>query len=298
MRPPEAAPRRKAAATLGAAGATWFVTALLGQILFGAYVAMFYVGSALQGRWEDWNKVFPKGHIPGATASNLAVAAHVGLALLILGAGPLQLLPGIRKRFPSFHRWTGRAYLGAMVSTSLAGLYLVWVRGGTVGDLSMHLGISLDALLILAFSWMALSTARAGRFDAHRRWALRLYLVGLAVWFFRITFSLWLLIHQRPVGFDPRTFTGPFPTVMAFAQTIVPLALLEVYLRARDRGGVAARYAAAGLLGVLTLLTAAGSFAALLILWKPRMAPSPRLQAQQPGLVLHRDPQGLGLLQL
>lgn len=273
MHAPEAPLDRRAATALAAAGKAWFGTAVLGQVLFAAYVGIFYVGSALQGRWEDWNKVFPKGHIPGATASNLVVAAHVFLALLILVGGPLQIIPGVRRRFPAFHRLVGRLYLSAMVLTSLAGLYLVWVRGGTIGDISMHLGITLNALFILAFSWMALRTALKGRFEAHRHWTLRLYLVGTAVWFFRITFSLWLLIHGRPVGFDPATFTGPFPTVMAFAQTLVPLGLLEIYLRTRAGTSSTGRLTTAGLLVILTLLTAAGTFAALMILWKPRILP-------------------------
>lgn len=298
MRPPEGTLHRKAGATLAAACGAWFGTAVLGQVLFGGYVAIFYVGSALQGRWEDWNKVFPKGHIPGATVSNLAVAVHVLLALVILVGGPLQILAGVRRRFPAFHRLIGRVYVGAMVLTSLAGLYLVWVRGGAVGDLSMHLGISLDALFILAFAGLAVHTARTGRFEAHRRWALRLYLVGTAVWFFRISFSLWLMIHGRPVGFDPDTFTGPFPTIITFAQTLVPLGILELYLRARDGGSAIGRFATAGLLTVLTLLTAVGTFAAFMILWKPRIAPSPRAQAQQPAFVPHGDPQRLSLIQL
>jgi uncharacterized membrane protein len=236
-------------ATLRASARGWFLTAVLGQWIFAGYVALFYGRAALQGRWEAWNQVFPRGHVPGDGMGNAAVAAHLLLALLILVGGPLQLIPGLRTRFPAFHRWTGRLYLGAMMATSLAGLYLVWVRGGTTGDLYQHLGITLDALLILAFSVLALRTAIARRFDAHRRWALRLYLAGNAVWFFRLGLTLSLLIFRRPVGFDPKTFSGPLLTFLAFAQTLLPLAVLELYLRARDRAG--------------------GIFAATMILWRP-----------------------------
>ena len=34
------------------------------------------------------------------------------------------------------------------------------------------------------------------------------------VWFFWLGLLLWLMIHQQPVGFDPKTFTGPFLTFL------------------------------------------------------------------------------------
>jgi hypothetical protein len=44
------------------------------------------------------------------------------------------------------------------------------------------------------------------------------------VWFFRLGLTLWLLVHQAPVGFDPKTFSGPFLIVLTLAQSLVPAA--------------------------------------------------------------------------
>jgi tetratricopeptide (TPR) repeat protein len=49
----------------------------------------------------------------------------------------------------------------------------------------------------------------------------------------------------------------------------VPLAALELYLRAQDRGGVMRRLATAGVLGVLTLAMAGGIFAVTMAVWVP-----------------------------
>lgn len=109
------------------------------------------------------------------------------------------------------------------------------------------------------------------KISIHRRWALRLFLVVNAIWFFRIGIMLWLFIHHDPVGFDPQTFTGPFLNVMAFAQTLLPLALLELDLRVKDAGSAAAKLATAGGLLVMTAAMATGIFAAALGLCLPFM---------------------------
>jgi len=85
---------------------------------------------------------------------------------------------------PAFHRWNGRVYMVSAFSVSLAGLYMMWFRG-TVGGFSQHLAQSLDAVLIMLFAVIALRYAMARDFKAHRRWALRLYLVVSASLFIR-----------------------------------------------------------------------------------------------------------------
>lgn len=257
---------------LKAAAQCWFVVAALGLWMFASYVAWLYVGSALRGDFEAWNQVFPRGYIPGDTLGNLAVGAHLFIAVVIIAAGPLQLIPWVRARFPSFHRMNGRVFLVGACLASLAGLYLAWVRGGTSGDLVSHLGITLDAILILAFAALAVRYAVLGKISIHRRWALRLFLVVNAVWFFRIGLMFWLFIHQAPVGFDPQTFTGPFLNFMTFAQTLLPLAILELYLRAKDAGSVAAKVTTASGLLVVTAVMATGIFAATMGMWLPRMS--------------------------
>src|SRR5208283_5694655 len=121
-------------------------------------------------------------------------------------------------------------------AVSLAGLYLMWVRG-TVGDLSQHLGTSLMAVLIMVCAVMALRYAMARDFATHRRWALRLYLVVSSSLFIRAGLFLSLLLFKGPFGFDPVTFSGPFLTFLSFAQYLLPLVILELYLRARDHSG-------------------------------------------------------------
>jgi len=104
----------------------------------------------------------------------------------------------------------------AVSLTSIAGLYMVWVRS-SVGDLSQHIAISLKAVILTTSAVLAWRAARARKFTAHRRWALRAYLAANGVFFFRFGLFLWLVINRRPVGFNPKTFSGPFLTTLAFA---------------------------------------------------------------------------------
>ena len=118
---------------------------------------------------------------------------------------------------------------------------------------------------------MVLRHAMARRFALHRRWALRLFLVVSGVWFFRIGLTFWILLNQGPVGFDPDTFTGPALVTIAFAQYLLPLAVLQLYFHAQDRGGSRGRAVMAAGLFASTLVTAAGIVAASMMLWLPHL---------------------------
>jgi len=252
------------------AATSWFVVAAIGQVIFAAYVLGAYGSSIVLGRFEQWNKFFPRGHgyIPGDALGNLALLLHLSLVAVIMIGGALQLIPGLRRRWPAFHRWTGRAYLASVLIVSVGGLCLNFTREA-IGTPLQDLATRINALLILGFAAMALHRARAGRIDLHRRWALRLFLVASGVWFIRLLWWLWVAIASG-LGLDRNPFDGLF-TIMNFAQFVLPLVVLELYFRAQDRGGPRSRIAMAATLGGLTLATAGGIVAVTLGLWLPRL---------------------------
>ena len=253
---------------LKAAARFWFVVTVIGQLIFAFTVASFYALTALRGDYHKWN--FTNGYVPGFSMGNTAVIMHVASAAIIMLAGAVQLVPQVRNRFPVFHRWNGRIYMLTALTLSVAGLYMTWIRG-SVGDLSVHLGSTLNAVLIWLCGGMALRYALARDFKTHRRWALRFFLVVSASWFFRIGFFLSLIVFKGPIGFDPITFTGPFLTFMTYSQYLIPLAVLEIYLWAQDRPGALRRMATAGMLFALTLVMAAGLFAVAMAQWVPQV---------------------------
>lgn len=263
--------QRRATAALDMAGKACFGAMSIGLLMFATYLIGFYARAAVTGNPEAWNEVLTPGYVPGDTAGNLVLASHLACGFAVTLAGVLQILPWIRNRWPRFHRWNGRIFALCAAVASLGGLLMIWTRSSSTGDVTQHIGISIVAVLILAFTGLAWHRARARRFDAHRRWALRLFLVVNAGWFFRIGLMLWLVVNQGPVGFDPKTFSGPFLSVLAFAQFLLPLTLLELYLRARASRTPGPRLAMAGVLGVTTLAMLGGIAAATAILWLPRL---------------------------
>lgn len=255
---------------LDAAVKFWFVVAVIGHWIFLAYILGAFVPPIAQEGLEGLRDLhLPSGFVEGDTIGNLAAASHVLLAAIVIGGGPLQLVSAIRSRFPVFHRWLGRSYLLAAVTTSIGGLYMVWTRG-TVGGLLAHLSISLDAVLVIVFAAIAVRYAMTRRFLEHRRWAMRLFMATSAVWFFRVGLMAWATLTGG-IGVDFDSFTGPFLDVLGFAQYLLPLAMLEWYFRCQNSASSGGQMLFTVTLFGLTLYMGIGIFAATAGMWLPRM---------------------------
>jgi hypothetical protein len=255
---------------LATACVAWWVIALAGQTIFTAYIAVLYGVSAWSGHFDRWNEVVPRGWVPGHGPGNLTLAGHLLFAALVFASGGLQLVGAVRRRAPRLHHWNGRFYLVASITLALSGVALV-AAGQSPGDPMQTAGTMLNVLLILAFAGMAWREALARRFERHRRWALRLLLVVAGVWFFRIGLMGWIVLNKGPVGFDPHTFRGPTLSLMAFGQTLVPLAILEMVFQVRKRAQALPRLVVATVLGLASAATLVGIAAATLLMWLPHM---------------------------
>lgn len=249
---------------------TWFTVAAVGHWIFVVYIlAVFYPPVAQHGPQGLEGLHLSAGFREGETLANLAAVGHVLIAALIIGGGPLQLIPSVRSRAPRFHRWLGRSYLVAVVMSAIGGLYLLWTRG-SVGNVINHIGTSGSAVLILVFAVFTVRSAVTRRIVEHRRWAMRLFLAASAVWFFRVGLMGWTAVTGG-VGIDFETFTGPFIYTLSFAQYLLPLAMLEWYFRCKSHEGQAGQ-----LLFVVTLYTLTGFMAlgigtATVGMWLPLM---------------------------
>ncbi len=261
---------RTARNVLDASAKFWWAVTALGQWLFALYIAAYFGPKlALHGIEGLQQTHLFNGFIPGDGLGNAAVAAHVLLAIVIMVGGPLQLIPQIRARFPAFHHWTGRIYVATAVTSSIAGLYLIWTRP-LFGPLVNNVGTSLGGVLVIIFAAIALRHAIARDIPTHQRWALRLFMAASAVWFLRVAVYAWGFLTGG-AGMDSESFSGPFVTFIHFAQYLLPLAVLEMYLRARDRGTAQARFVAAAGLTAFTLVTGLGVFLLVAGSWLPRI---------------------------
>ena len=233
----------------------WFFVTLLGQWVFLYRIVAQYGVATVSGHFEDWmrNNMLFRGYVPGDTIGNLAFAAHVMLAAVIVAGGALQLIPHIRERAIGFHRWNGRAFMLAAVVAAVAGLYMNWVRHANGGPVN-SIGVSLNGVLILLCVAMAWRAVRAGDIDRHRRWALRAFVVVNGVLFKRLGSFGWSML----------TFGAGLPQVddfLEFGSYLLPLAVLELYLRATASRARNAQLATAIVLLVVTVYMGVGTVA-------------------------------------
>ena len=258
-RAPVRAPVTQAA--LRTSAAFWLLAALIGQWAFFYYIAAFYGVSTVTGEFEVWNRLEPlSGHAsfrPGDVMGNIAFGAHaLGAGVVALG-GAVQLIPLVRRRWPAFHHWNGRVFLFTVVALSLSGFYLTFTRKPP--DSFNDWATSANGVLILLFAALALTFALKRNIAVHQRWAMRLYLVSNAQWFTRVGVFAYFVISTA-AGHEP-SFRDPFFPFWTWGCFLVPLAVLQLYFFAQDRGGPALRMATAGGLAVLTLAMAAGTVA-------------------------------------
>lgn len=240
------------------AAAFWLFAALAGQWAFLYYIAAFYGTSTFSGNFEMWNRLAALGRTPyvaGDMGGNIAFAAHALGAGIVAFGGALQLIPQVRHHAPRFHRWNGRVFLVTVIALSLSGFYLVWVRGTSPSTID-GISTSINGLLILTFAALAYHYARARNIVVHRRWAMRLYLVSNAQWFLRVGVFGYFVIN-RMLGTEA-AFSDPFLRFWTFGCYLVPLLVLEIYLRAKDSGSAFHKGAVAGALVVLTLMMSVG----------------------------------------
>jgi hypothetical protein len=257
---------------LKASARFWFLVAFIGQWAFLYYIVAVYGTTTVQGNFPAWarNTLLLKGYVEGDTAGNLAFAAHALLAGIISFGGTIQLLPWIRRRAMAVHRWNGRLFLTTALGVSITGLYMVWVRGAQINTLA-SIAISIDAALIIIFAIITWRSARAHDATAHRRWALRTFLVANGQWFFRVGLIAWLIINRGPAG-STEHLDGPFDLFWMFGNYLVPLAVLEIYHSVKEHAGPRGKLAMAGAMFMITIVMSIGIAGVYWIFWRPILA--------------------------
>lgn len=256
---------------LNVSSATWFVTAVFGQWFFAYYIMSFYGGNALQGDWAAWSKRMIHGFVEGDMIGNIAVIIHISLAFVILVCGPLQLMPAIRNNIPAFHRFNGRLYILTALVISVAAIYSIWSREAVIGGLTGQIATSLDGVLIILCAIRSVQFAMARKIAIHRQWALRLFIVVSGVWFFRIIRGFWIFINDGTSPGTNANLTGPFDLILNFAGYLIPLLILEIYFRVKNKGTERSQFYMAGLLMGLSVAMAIGIYQAALMFWIPNL---------------------------
>lgn len=266
---PDAAPRPPGAMLLRCAARIWYLTMAIGLLAFVWFIVAHYWSTTLAGNPAGWNtKPLIKGYVQGDRTGNLMFGLHVLLAAVMTLGGLLQLVPALRQRAPALHRWNGRLFLATAFVLALGGLWLVWVRS-TWLSLASTVPLTLNALLILLCGALALKHAVARRLEAHRRWAIRTFLLANGVWLLRVAMMAWVILSGGGSGLTP-DMSGPVDLALQFGCYLVPLAVLELHFRAQRAGGMHKRLVAVLVL-LMTAVMAVGVFGTVSLMWWPYM---------------------------
>lgn len=259
--------RGVSAALLRWSGTALVATVWISATLFGLYILAFYAGALAAGDMEKWNGVLPRLYESDTPVANAGIGLHFAAGGIILALGCLQLMGGIRERFPAVHRWAGRVYVTASMLAGIGGLAFILSKG-TIGGTVMDAGFGLYGVLTVIAAVETVRHARAGRTDTHRIWALRLFALAIGSWLYRMDYGFWFLLADG--AGHAKDFTGPFDRVMAFWFYLPNLLLVEVFVRARRvTAPPAVRVAAAGVLAAATGFLLLGTFYFTKFYWGP-----------------------------
>ncbi len=184
-----------------------FLILFAGRFLIKDAVPYFSLQEDVFGRF--WNaKWWLVGHVTGGF-----------LALMI---GPFQFWKSFRIRFTSVHRTLGKVYLVSILVASLCSTYLAWTTA-----LAIHWTWSI-ALQSLAIAWfctvlMAYRFVRLKRFQLHKEWMIRSYVVTFG-------FVLFRYMNGHPFFVELGNFIERGPTI-GWLCWAIPLFFTEIIIQ-------------------------------------------------------------------
>ncbi|MCC2617722.1 DUF2306 domain-containing protein [Aestuariibacter halophilus] len=244
---------------------SWFAIALVGQWAFALYVFFIYALTLAFG--VDITDISPASGVRETEGFDRVVFfSHIVPSVYLSLFGLFQLVPAIRNRFRGFHRWNGRLFLVLGLCGALTGLYLQWIKG-----LNFSQGVTVNGLLILLAVAATWYYAVNRRFDLHMRWAVHTFILVNGVWSFRLYLMGWYLVNQGPNGNTPNV-NGPMDVFLSFACYLIPMAIAELYFWVKRQRHNHKVWAATTVMTIGALITLIGVFAAITMMWTPRIA--------------------------
>lgn len=203
--------------------ASWLAIFLLiaAAAPFAFYAADIGV-AGLNGGGDGWYRF----HRLGAETSSAAIFAHMAAGGAITVLAPLQMIGAVRRKWPVAHKALGWLIIVSAMIAAVGGLAYILLRS-TVGGLPMDIAFGVYGGLMGLAAVQAVRHARARRFDIHRRWALRLIVLALGSWPYRVQYGLWEVatggIWRAP------DFSGAFDLFQLYAFYVPWLLLLELW---------------------------------------------------------------------
>ncbi|MDB9879466.1 DUF2306 domain-containing protein [Pseudomonadales bacterium] len=114
----------------------------------------------------------------------LVTLLHIVPSLLIVIIGPLQFVRMIRKRYPVWHRLSGRVYIFCGVISAVSGLFFGVLHpfmGNTGLGFNQAVATLFFGIYTLFCLYKAYSSIRIGNVGLHREWMIRTWAIMLGI---------------------------------------------------------------------------------------------------------------------
>ena len=202
--------------------------AVLGIPFIG--ITLVYAILGVQSDGHTVNRVFEASR----PFSNISISSHMIFGALITALAPLQFLMGWSRKWLKAHRIIGYIFTVAAILTSIGGFVYVGIHG-TTGGTPMNIAFSIYGLFLLVATYQTIQLARQKKIVKHNEWALRLFILAVGSWFYRICYGFYFTLDPSGSGHTD-DFNGLFDLIMNFGFFIPPLILLEIYFYLEKRG--------------------------------------------------------------
>jgi Predicted membrane protein (DUF2306) len=158
------------------------------SILIGSYPAIYFIINRKFGLLSTKTEALLTDWV-----WNTAFYTHIVLGGLALLIGWAQFSPGLRTRYPAWHRGIGKTYVGAVLLSGAAGLHLAWhASAGPVAAL----GFACLDIVWLGSTWAGYRSAHARQFAQHQRWMTYSYAASFGAVMLRIWLPLLMATFQ------------------------------------------------------------------------------------------------------
>ena len=130
----------------------------------------------------------PKSYSPEFAKHPMTTLLHVVPGLLFMVLGPFQFMPKIRRKFPEFHRWSGRVFAIACLPIGISAIVIAnWFPTGGVGE---QISMTFFGLAFLYYTIKGVQHIRRKQMWQHRACMLRVFALGLSVAVFRVVMAV------------------------------------------------------------------------------------------------------------
>lgn len=153
------------------------------------------------------------------------VVLHIVAVVVYSMLGVVQFSAGMRRRWGRWHRASGRVLVVAGALAATTGLWMTLRYPWPAGDGPiLYLERLVFGTAMLLALLLAMGAIRSRDFDAHGRWMIRAYAIGLGAGTQVLTHLPWFLLTDEPPGELPRA-------VMMGAGWIINIGVAEWVVR-------------------------------------------------------------------